>query len=457
MHDLRILNATVISDGMASGLDVAVAGGQIVDMALPGGLGSAREEIDATSQWLLPGVVDVHFHCRAPSHPERGDFDSETRAAAAGGVTTILEMPISEPACSTPEVLRSRRALGERDAWVNFALFAGGAVTSEDQARALLQAGAIGFKLFMTTPPPGREAEFEGLSAPNAALIHKALGAIAATGATCTIHAEHQQLIDGLSTDGVGFARRPPIIEAAAVGLAAIIARDVGARAHIAHVTSRQGTDVLRSARLLHSGLSAETSPHYLMFNESVVARSGGYAKVAPPIRSEDDRLALWDALRSGVISVVASDHAPFRPEEKRRPDWDDIPPGIPGVELMLPLLIDASLRGELPREQVPILLGSNPARLFGLYPAKGSVSVGSDADFVLVETASSQIVRTSRMHSRAAESAVVYEGLKLRGRVAATYVNGRAVYMGGRLIERAGRFVSNHLVRSDAVPAARP
>lgn len=443
MNELRILNGTVLSDGQLLARDIAVDDGRIVEVAYQGALAPARDEIDARGLYVMPGVVDVHFHCRAPSHPERGDFDSETRAAAAGGVTTVFEMPISDPPASTPSVIRVRRELGERQAWVNFALLAGGAVRTEADAWALLEAGAIGFKLFTTTPPAGREEEFAGLSAPTEELIHRAFRAIAGTGATCTVHAEHQRLIDGLAgADGSRPVRSLPVVEAAAVAMAWIIGQEAGARLHIAHVSSRAAADVLRGARQVYPYISAETSPHYLVFNDAVVKQWRGYAKVAPPIRTEDDRTALWDAVRNGVITVIASDHAPFRPAEKELSDWDAIQPGIAGVELMLPLMLDAASRGELQIEDVALILSANPARLFGLYPAKGTVSVGSDADVVLFDPAGETVISRAALQTRARGCAVMYEGMHLRGRVVATFVGGRPVYQNGHLVSRAGSFV---------------
>lgn len=442
MNDFRILNGTVVSGGAARRLDVALDGGRIVELASPGGLGPARREYDANDLLVLPGAVDVHFHCRAPSHPERGDFESETRAAAAGGVTTVLEMPISSPACSTPEVLEMRRRLAERDAWVNVGLFAGGAVRSEAEAAALLEAGAIGFKLFTTRPPVGREDEFSGISAPSDELVYRALESIAAAGATVTVHAEHQGLLDMASGANHASGLRPPVIESASIALVAAMAREVGARVHIAHVTSRDAVDVIRGVQLSYDRLTAETSPHYLLLDQTAISKWGGYAKVAPPLRQADDNQALWQALRDRVVSVVASDHAPFRPAEKERTDWTTVPSGIPGVELMLPIMLDAAHRGVVSLTDVPDITSESPARLFGMYPAKGTVAVGSDADLVIHDPRPLTVVDHRSLHSRAAPSAPMFDGLAIRGRIAASIIGGQVVFSDGELIQRGGRIV---------------
>jgi allantoinase len=237
MHDLSVLNALVIAEGMAAPRDVAVDGGLISEVAPLGTLGPARNELDASGCFVVPGALDVHFHCRAPSYPSRGDFQDETRAAAEGGVTTVLEMPISDAACSTPEVLHSRRALGERTAVVNFGLFAGGAVENAAEAEALAEAGAIAFKLFTTRPPLGRDSEFAGLCAPMPEQVFTAFEAIRTTELTCTIHAEDEALRATLAKYGAPpEALSSPIIEASAIAVVATIARATRTRIHFAHL-----------------------------------------------------------------------------------------------------------------------------------------------------------------------------------------------------------------------------
>src|SRR5581483_754357 len=163
MHDLRILNGTVVSDGSVLRVDVGIEGGQIAEIGEPGALGPGRADIDAAGLHVLPGGIDVHFHCRSPSHPERGDFASETAAAAAGGVTTVFEMPISDPACSTPDVFQNRRMLASSHAHVNVALYSGAVLGDAGETTRMAEIGAIGFKLFTIEPSPERTREFAGL------------------------------------------------------------------------------------------------------------------------------------------------------------------------------------------------------------------------------------------------------------------------------------------------------
>jgi dihydroorotase (multifunctional complex type) len=374
---------------------------------------------------------------------------SETRAAAAGGVTTIFEMPISDPACSTPEVLTMRRELGERDSRVNFALFAGGAVRDASQAEALIEAGAIGFKIFTTSPPPHRLSEFKGLSAVGEDAIYTALKAIQGTGRRVVFHAENQPLVDLYAHElSNGLPIRPPIVEAVEIAIVGTIAQNVGGPVHIAHVTSAAGLEAVRAARQAGAPLTAETCPQYLLFCEADVERVGAFAKVAPPLRTREDNRALWAGLRDGSLDVVASDHSPFLPQEKTSVPLADAPFGMPTVETTVPVLLDAALRECLPFELAVDLVTSAPARLFGLFPRKGAVEVGSDADLVIFAPDIVNEVRTDRLLSRAAGCARAYEGMTLCGSITHTLVNGHMVYEDGRIVDGPpGRFITTETV----------
>ncbi len=456
MLDLKILNATVVSDGASNRLDVGIEAGVIVDVEQPGTLGPARSEFDATGLHLLPGAIDVHFHCRAPSHPERGDFRSESAAAAAGGVTTIFEMPISDPACSTPQVLAMRRALGERDSFVNFALYSGAALGGPAEAAAMAEAGAIGFKLFTLAPAPGREREFAGLWANTEGDIYNALAAVASTGLPCVIHAENEPLIQhfaGRSDDSI--PTRPPLVEAAAIAVVAVIAKDVGARIHIAHVSSAPALAAVRGGIAAGGAVTAETCPQYLVLNSETTRRFGGLAKIAPPLREASNSAALWEGLRDGTLSVVASDHSPFLAEEKAGVEYQRAPQGLPTVELLVPVLLDAAAHGLLSLELAVDLVTASPARLFGLYPRKGTVAAGADADLALVALNETFLPGEETLQTRAAGCGIVFDGIELGARVKATIVNGQIVFADGRLQgEPGGRFT---FARNTRVPEPEP
>ena len=470
MLDVRIVGGTVVSDRGARRADVGVEGDFIAEVGTPGSLGPARREINASGLLVIPGAVDAHFHCRAPSHPERATFASESRAAAAAGITTLFEMPISNPPCSTPEAFEMRRALGEAESVIDFALYAGAGITDPARAAAMAEAGAIGFKLFTHDPPIERLDEFEGLCASTPDRIFECLQTVADTDLRCAVHSESQPLIEHFRNipDRFGNPSRPPLVEAAAVGLVATMAREIGFPAHIVHITSRLATEEVQAAQATGVDISAESCPHYLLFDESHIPRLGNFVKVAPPLRTRDDIDYLWQSLADASLAVVASDHAPFTPEEKAAADFAAAGQGIPSLEMLVPLMIDAGLTGRLPLVRAVEVMTANPAKLFGVYPRKGTIAAGSDADLVLVNPGAQISIETaqlmqltqhtdiqtllearvpvdsSRFLSKSGGSGKVYDGIGLTGRIVTTLSRGRIVYDRGYLSdEPRGRLVS--------------
>jgi dihydroorotase (multifunctional complex type) len=443
--DLRILNGTVTTDGRSDPLDVGIENGTIAEVSPHGSTMLARAEIDATGLHVLPGAVDAHFHCRAPSATTEVGFASETRAAAAGGVTTIFEMPIATPACSTPEVFHIRRELVEQEASVNVALYAGAAVAPE-RAAEMVELGAIAFKLFTTTPPAGRESQFEGLSATDPGRILDALSAVAGVERVCVVHAENDPLIGyfaALKRPQDGISARPPVIEAVEIGTIGALAIEASARVHIAHVTSRKALAVLGAIQAMGAAATGETCPQYLAFDSALVESHGGIAKIAPPLRAPADREALWSALADRRIELVASDHAPFPLEMKTGVEFAKAPLGLPTVELLLPVVLDGAAQGRLPLPLAVELVCSRPARLFGLHGRKGTIAVGADADIVLANLSETFRPRPETLLSRGRGCGVAYKGLELRARVRTTIVGGVVVYSDGAIVEeQRGRFV---------------
>jgi dihydroorotase (multifunctional complex type) len=445
MLELRIVNGIVTSDGRSEPLDLGIENGTIADLAAHGSPMRARREIDATELCVLPGAVDAHFHCRAPSATPEVGFSSETRAAAAGGVTTIFEMPIATPACSTPEVFQIRRELVEQEASVNVALYAGAAVAL-DRAAEMAELGAIAFKLFTTTPPAGREPQFEGLSATDPGRILDALSAVAGVGRVCVVHAENDPLIGyfaALKRIQDGISARPPVIESLEIGTIGALAIEAGARVHIAHVTSRRALAALGAIQAMGAVATGETCPQYLAFDSGLVDRHGGIAKIAPPLREPADREMLWSALADQRIELVASDHAPFPVAQKTGVEFDKAPLGLPTVELLLPVVLDGAARGRLPLPLAVELVSSRPARLFGLEGRKGTIAVGADADIVLVSLSETFRPGPETLLSQGRGCGVAFDELALRARVKTTIVGGAVVYNDGAIVEEhRGRFV---------------
>ena len=410
----------------------------------------ARETLDATGMLVLPGAIDPHFHCRAPSFPQRGDFATESRAAAAGGVTSIFEMPISNPGVATTGALVARGELVKRDAYVNIALYGAPGLLDAGEVRGMAKAGAIAFKLFMTEAPPGREDEFEGLIAPDLATIGAALELTRDTGLRCAIHCEDQSLIDWYTNQvrekpGADWKRhlmsRPAVVESAAIAGVLQLAQELQAPIHIVHVSAKASVELVQAAKQQGTPVTAETCPHYLLFTESVLEQVGPYGKINPPIRTQEDQDALWQGLENGVFDFIATDHAPFTAEEKEA-TWGrilDAPPGHPGVEALVPLLLTWGLKDTFSLERTVELMASSAARSFGIYPRKGVLRPGSDADICVYDPREDTTLEGGNWWTKGAAASRLYKETPVRGTVHATVVGGRIIYQEGAIIARPG------------------
>jgi allantoinase len=459
-HDLAIVGARLVGGAVAGAgaapddearrATVLLRDGRIASVQRPDEPFAADRVLDAEGMLLMPGAIDIHFHCRDPSFPERGDFATETRAAAAGGVTTVFEMPITKPCASTAAVVRDRRASAAAKAHVNVGLY--GAPGRKDRAETLAMAdeGVIGFKLFTTRSAPGREDEFLGLATEGLHDVLEALEYVAETGLRCVFHAETQDLID-LYTERASAhpgpdhlrhgASRPAVVEATAVAALAELARVVGTPIHIAHVTSAQTVDVIRRAKRSGAPMTAETCPHYLFCTEDDLAAAGPFGKINPPIRHAEDRDALWEGLEDGTLDVVATDHAPFTAAEKEAARGDILaaPPGHPGVEYLVPLIVGEALTGRMSIDRAVELISTRPARMFGMYPRKGVLAPGADADLTIYDPRSATTLRRGQGFGNAADCNLLYDGRTVQGHVHATLVAGKVVYQGGEVLGRPG------------------
>jgi allantoinase len=453
--DTVISNGDVVTESGIQALDVAIKGGKIAALLARGTPLEAVEMIDAAGKLVLPGAIDIHFHCRAPAYPERGDFATETRAAAAGGVTTIFEMPISKPCCATGEIFRTRKALGEADAYVNFGLYGAPGLLKREEIQAMVDEGAIAFKIFMTGAPAGRDDEFEGLCLPDEENLYQAMKLVAETGLVCVVHAENNRLLEwhtaqlkaaGRNDIATHGESRPPHVEALAVATLLTLNETANVNLHIAHLSSKETLDVFRRYKRTGSTATAETCPHYLFFTEDDLARVGPYAKINPPLRKQEDVDALWGGLADGSLMAVTTDHSPFTVQEKERARTDiwRTPPGAPGVEELVLGMMDAALNGRLSIEQAVALISTNGAKRFGVYPQKGVIAVNADADLVIYDPQATTTIQQDMLLSKAKACDKLYEGMTFKGKVLRTMVNGRTVFVNGEVVgERGwGKFV---------------
>ena len=450
VYDVVIRGGTVVTEDGVQLADVAVTSGRIAALLTPGTETAASEVIEVNGLHVLPGAVDIHFHVRAPAYPERGTVSSETKAAAAGGVTTLFEMPISKPCCATPEVFRSRRDLFAEQAYVDFALYGAPGTLDPLNVAGMVEEGAIGFKIFMTEAPKGRDDEFIGLCLPQEGPLLEALHLVADSGLVTSVHAESSPLLKyftdkllktGRNDPSTHGESRPPVVEALAIAKLLTLNQQAGASLHVAHVTSRMAVDTIRMFQEKGMNVTAETCPQYLLFTEAELAKFGSYAKINPPLRTMDDQEALWEALKDGTLSSVATDHSPFTVEEKEKARTDiwAAPPGAPGIEELVPGMLNAVANGRLSIQQAVPLMSTNGAKRFGLYPRKGVIAVGADADFAIVDLNSETVIRKEELYTQARLGDHLYDGMTFQGKIDRTILAGRTIF-DGKIVGQPGQ-----------------
>ena len=425
-------NGRIVTPWSIHEADILVRGGVIESVGR--GLSSeGAEVIDARGCYVFPGGVDEHVHMREPGLTHKEDFSSGTKAAAAGGITTILEMPNTLPPVDSPERLSSKREALRGKAYVDFGLYGVLHDGNVDELTDMWREGAVGFKVFLG-PTTG------DLPAPNDASLYEAMNLSARHGFTLAFHAENRDLVKYFTEKVKASDRRdyeahadsrPSICEEEAVSRLIIFAKRTGAKVLIVHVSAKESVELLREARARGLRVWGETCPHYLLLTREAHKRYGALVKVNPPLRDEEDRRALWKALRDDAIRTVGSDHAPHTPEEKSGDIWR-AQAGFIGVETMLPILLDASFKGLISLEKTASLASYWPARIFGLYPRKGSIEVGGDGDLIIVDPHGETKIDAGRLHSK--HKLTPFDGMRLRGRIRYTILRGVVVAEDGEL-----------------------
>lgn len=382
---------------------------------------------------ILPGLIDAHVHMNDPGRTEWEGFETATRAAAAGGFTCVLDMPLNcVPATTDVNALNTKRAAGKGRCWVDWAAWGGVVADNQQEITKLAAAGVRGFKCFLVHP--GID-EFTMVTEPQ---LRKALPFVAQAGLPLLVHAELPDCIDAAAktlkhADWTQYSTyllsRPEASELSAIKLLISLCREYGFRLHIVHLSASRALPILRAARLEGLPISVETCPHYLHFQAEAISRGATDFKCAPPIREAANREKLWDALKDGAIDLVATDHSPCPPAMKRfaegnfQTSWG----GIPGLSLALPVMYTEARARGFSLTDIVRWMAEAPAKLVGCELQKGKIAAGYDADLVVFDDDSEFIVTKDRLRHR--HSFSPYLGEKLKGEVRATYVRGRLVF----------------------------
>ena len=439
VFDLAVTGNILLGEQWIEGGTLLVDGGRISGITDSSVHFQTKNHLHADGKWVLPGMVDGHVH--SLSFPGEGFFHS-TRSAAAGGVTTIIDMPVDAPSgTATPETLRIKIAKAEEESFVDFAL--AGVVKNETlhHIHDLKKGGVCGFKLSLFHTEANRFPRIDD------GHLFEAFSAIRETGLTAGVHAENDELIkfliekyvrEGKTHPRAHCESRPEVSETESVLKALEFARATGVRLHLYHISCSRSIELAAFFKKEGVSVTSETCPHYLLFSEEDMDQFGGILRINPPVRKKLELGRLWKHLSRGEIDCVGSDHIPWPEEWKRRSTIFECASGIPGTETLLPLLFsEGVVKGRLSLLALSKVLSENPAKIFKLYPRKGTLSIGSDADIVILDPIKKWILRQDQMHTTAKWTP--YNGLEITGSVETTIVRGRVVYHEGQIVGEKG------------------
>ncbi len=433
--DTTFENGSIVTpDGINSDAAIGVADGTIEAVAAPAALGDADRVVNLDGQYLLPGIIDCHIHARSPGYEHKEDWASATAAAAAGGVTTVIAMPNTDPIIDSPETVAEVFGIADEDAHVDFQSYAVLTSDNYDQVVPLAAAGVPGFKVFLGTTfgeiePPDDGELYEAMQ--DAATVNKRIG----------FHEENDAILSHLEAKFKTSGRnepidhshsRPVVAEAEAVSRIILLADHADCPVHMFHLSSGTGAELVARGKADGVNVTAETCPQYLWFTEDVMKEKGNIARVQPPIRDAEERETLWDVgVHGNGVDCIATDHAPHTDEEKNVDEpfantWESIS-GFVGLESEVGAMATFVAEGRLPLEQWAYMHSTRPAQLWDLYPQKGSLRVGTDADFTVVDPDTEWVLDRDTLHSKS--KATPFDGEQFVGKPTMTVVRGTVTY----------------------------
>jgi dihydropyrimidinase len=446
--DLILAGGTVVTGARLVRADVGVQGERVVAVEPDLARERAREVVDVAGKYVFPGVIDVHVH---PVYLDT--VEGCSRVAAYGGTTTLLHFVYARPGDSLVQKVEEMLEDGLACSRLDFGLHGGmfEAPRQVDEIPRVMEMGVRTFKFFLTYLKQGWYTDDYQLI--------KAMDMLAQRGGMAMVHAENGGGIDyledkylkGPTASAAYFnTSRPPALEEEAVFRAISLAEVVDCPLYIPHVTAARALRPIRCAQVEGRRVFAETCPQYLTLTQEIIGERGALAKIGPPIRAAEDRAALWDALRDGTIHTVASDHAPKHKDVDG--DFLEQPFGSPQIETLLPLTYDGGVnRGRISLVRLVQVLCENPARIFGLYPKKGTIAVGSDADLVVFDPGRAFTIQAENQHTGAGYT--LYEGRDVLGWPEMSFQRGQRVLWQGEIVAQPGRGEFLPTLESQAEP----
>jgi len=432
MSTLVIRSQRVLTEGELRPASIAVQDGVIAAIGGFEEFGSGGDHHDFGEAVVMPGLVDTHVHINEPGRADWEGFETATRAAAAGGLTTLIEMPLNSiPATTSVESFRAKMAAAEGQLAVDVGFWGGVVPGNTPELRGLHEAGVFGFKCFLV---PSGVPEFEAVGEPE---LREALPVLSALGAVLLVHSELPGPIETAAVEVAGddpkrystwLKSRPRAAENEAIALLIRLSREFDARVHVVHLSSSDALPDLRRARAEGTKITVETCPHYLRFAAEEIREGATEFKCAPPIRERENRELLWQALLAGSIDLLASDHSPCPPDMKcaRTGDFMRAWGGIASLELSLPVMWTEARQRGAGIAEIARWLCQGPAKLAGV-KGKGAIAVGCAADMVVWHPDAQFRVDAATLYHR--HKLTPYAGRELHGVVKATFLRGQKIY----------------------------
>jgi dihydroorotase (multifunctional complex type) len=435
--DLVLYNGKIYTQKGFVEAGVAIEGTRIFRIAKETNLPKASTRINLNRCLVLPGLIDSHVHLRDQNRAYKEDFFTGTAAAAAGGFSLVLDMPNNKPVTMSVETLRERMRLAEKKALVKVAFYS--AFPEKPRLiEGIVNEGAVAFKLFLLK-------RIGGLDINDDAALLEAFAEARRAKVSVAVHAEDKEVFERGKRRMLAESRHDidayleahsSEVEAKAVGRIIELAEKSRAHVHLCHVSSARSLSLIEKSKSAGINLTCEVTPHHLLLTSKDLKHYGNSAVTIPPVRGEEDKRALWNALKRGLIDTLGSDHAPHAEEEKNAESIWEVKPGIAGLETALPLLLTQVNEGNLTIEEVVRLTSERPAEIFRLKD-KGALSEGYPADLVVVDIKREHKIDSSKFHSKAKFSP--FDGWKVRGMPVKTFVNGRLVMDEGEIVAEPG------------------
>jgi allantoinase len=451
-YDLIIRNGNVVFRDNVKRADLAIQNGKIAAIAEEI-RETAYQVIDAAGQYVMPGMIDTHVHICEPGRTEWEGFETGTKALAAGGTTTYVDMPLNAlPATTTRKAFDLKLSAADGKNYVDYAFYGGLVPGNLQNLQELSDAGVVAYKCFMATCGSDLPDDFKNV---DDYTLYAGMKKLAELGGLLSIHAENAEITDRLAEEKIKqgkltasdyVASRPVFTEVDAIRRALLIAKETGCKLHFVHISSAAGVEEIIKARNEGQDVTLESCPHYFTITTSQFEQIGPLAKCSPPLRDEVEQEKLWEALKQGKIDMLTSDHSPCPPEMKYSESNNifEVWGGVSGCQNNVDVMFDEAVKKhKVPVTQFVRMIATTPAKRFNL-GAKGEIAISKDADIILVDPDQSYVVKAENLYYRHKQSP--YINRKINCRVTKTFVRGKLVFdlNQGIVGEPIGQFISS-------------